>query len=146
MANLLVYAADQRQGRAKETFMKTMIRTGAAATVLILAACTSADTTAGAPANATRAGVEDSCINPTEITRQEIVSDQEIRFELRNGEVWVNRLPRVCPGLKFQQGFAWDVRGTLVCSNEQRITVKDEGTPCMLGEFARLPAETARPS
>ncbi|HEY7799723.1 MAG TPA: hypothetical protein VIA80_13220, partial [Hyphomonadaceae bacterium] len=99
------------------------------------------DTTAGAPANTNQASIESSCINPTEIIRQEIVSDQELRFELRNGEVWVNRLPRVCPGLRSQQGFSWDVRGTLVCSNQQRITVKDEGTPCMLGAFARLPSE-----
>ena len=128
--------------------MKTTMRTGAVATVLagFLAACTSASTTAGAPAASTSAGIENSCINPTQITRQEVLSDQEIRFELRNGEVWVNRLPRTCPGLKFQQGFAWDVRGTLVCSNEQRITVKDEGTTCMLGEFAKLPVETPRPS
>ena len=128
--------------------MKTTMRTGAVAIVLasFLPACTSASTTAGAPATTARASIENSCINPTEITRQEILSDQEIRFELRNGDVWVNRLPRVCPGLKSQQGFAWDVRGTLVCSNEQRITVKDEGTPCMLGEFAKLPAEAPRPS
>lgn len=123
--------------------MKTTIRTGATATLLVglLAACTSADPTAGAPANTNQASIEGSCINPTEIIRQEIISDQEIRFELRNGEVWVNRLPRVCPGLRSQQGFSWDVRGTLVCSNQQRITVKDEGTPCMLGAFARLPSE-----
>lgn len=128
--------------------MKTTMRTGAVATVLagFLAACTSASTTAGAPPTTARASIEDSCINPTEITSQEILSDQEIRFELRNGEVWLNRLQRTCPGLKSQQGFEWEVRGTLVCSNEQRITVRDDGTPCMLGEFARLPTERARPS
>jgi hypothetical protein len=112
----------------------------------LLSACTSADTTAAAPGPATTASIRNSCINPTEITRQEIVSDQEIRFELRNGEMWVNRLPRTCPGLKSQGGFVWDVRGTLVCSNQQRITVKDEGTPCLLGEFAKLPTEAPRPS
>lgn len=117
-------------------------QTGAAAILLagVLSACTSADTSAAAPASVTRASIQDSCINPTQITKQTILSDQEIRFELRNGEVWLNTLPRTCPGLKFQQGFSWEVRGTLVCSNQEMIRVKDEGTPCMLGEFARLPS------
>lgn len=104
----------------------------------ILSGCTSPGPAAGTAAGS--ASIENSCINPTEITGQEIVSDQEIRFELRNGETWVNHLPRRCPGLKSQGAFNWEVRGTLVCSNQQRITVKDDGTPCLLGEFARLPA------
>lgn len=110
----------------------------AAAAMGFLFACTSAAITAEAPASS--ASIENSCINPTQISKQTIVSDQEIRFELRNGEVWVNRLPRACPGLKFQQGFSWEVRGTRVCSNQESIRVKDDGTPCMLGEFARLPS------
>ena len=122
--------------------MMMRIRFGVAAISLagLLSACTSADTSGPAPATAARASIEDSCINPTEITRQEVLNDQEIRFVLRNGEVWLNHLPRVCPGLRSQQGFSWEVRGTLVCSTEQMIRVKDEGTPCMLGEFARLPS------
>lgn len=120
--------------------MKTTMRTGTVATVLmtLAAACTSADTTAGAPAGSTQASIENSCINPTEIKRQKVLSDQEIEFELRNGEVWVNRLPRICSGLKLQQGFSWEVRGTLVCSNQEMIRVKEDNTPCMLGEFAKV--------
>lgn len=85
------------------------------------------------------ASIANSCINPTEIAKQTIVSDQEIRFELRNGQVWSNKLPRVCPGLKFDQGFTWEITGNLVCSNQQTIRLKDSGTPCQLGVFARLP-------
>lgn len=112
---------------------------GAAAIALagLLSACSSASSGEGTSG---AAGIQNSCINPTEITKQTVVSDQEIRFELRNGETWVNRLPRVCSGLKFQQGFSWEVRGTLVCSNQQTIYVKDDGTPCQLGEFTRQPA------
>jgi hypothetical protein len=108
----------------------------------LLSACTSADTSVASPAATTQASIEDSCINPTEIAKQKVLSDQEIQFELRNGEVWINHLPRVCPGLKFQQGFSWEVRGTLVCSNQEMIRVKEEGTPCMLGEFRRLPPQS----
>src|SRR5262245_53367792 len=116
--------------------MRTGMRVGVAAIVLVglASSCTSAQPTK-------TASIQNSCINPTDITKQTVVSDQEIRFELRNGEQWVNRLPRACHGLKFQQAFSWEVRGMLVCSNQQRITVKDEGTPCLLGEFARLPSE-----
>jgi len=109
----------------------------------LLSACTSPDTSSAAgPASATQASIENSCINPTEIKRQKVLSDQEIQFELRNGEVWINHLPRVCPGLKFQQGFSWEIRGTLACSNQEMIRVKEEGTPCMLGEFLRLPPQS----
>jgi hypothetical protein len=118
--------------------MKTDLQISAAiALVSCLSACTSPAPSPGAAAGS--ASIENSCINPTDIRKQTIVSDQEIQFELNNGEVWVNRLSRACHGLKFQQGFSWEVRGTLVCSNEQMIHVKDEGTPCPLGEFARLP-------
>lgn len=84
----------------------------------------------------------DRCINPTRIQKQEIVSDQEIRFTLANDEVWVNTLPRKCPNLKFQGGFTWEVRGTQVCSNEQIIHVREDGTPCQLGAFSRVPPAT----
>lgn len=84
----------------------------------------------------------DRCINPTHIKKQEIVSDQEIRFTLNNDEVWVNTLPRKCPNLKFQGGFSWEVRGMQVCSNEQTIYVREDGTPCQLGAFTRVPAAT----
>lgn len=106
----------------------------AAAAALTASACTSADTAPAATAEANNA-----CINPTQIREQKIVSDTEIQFTLNNREVWVNNLPRRCPGLNFQQGFTWDVRGTLVCSNQQTIYVKDDGTPCQLGAFTRLP-------
>ncbi|HEX5005950.1 MAG TPA: DUF6491 family protein [Hyphomonadaceae bacterium] len=108
----------------------------------LLSACTSADPSAATPQATTQARITDSCINPTEITKQKVLSDEEIQFELRNGEVWINHLPRACPGLKFQQAFSWEIRGTLACSNQEMIRVKDEGTPCMLGEFLRLPPQS----
>ena len=120
--------------------MKTNLQISAAAIALVscLSACTSPAPSPGAAAGS--ASIENSCINPTDIRKQTIVSDQEIQFELNNGDVWTNRLPRACHGLKLSGGFSWEVRGTLVCSNQQTIYVKDEGTPCQLGEFARLPA------
>jgi hypothetical protein len=103
---------------------------------LAVSACTSSSTpdTSGGPAS-----VRNSCIDPREITNQTIVSDEEIQFKLRNGETWVNKLPHACSGLKLEGGFAWEVHGTLVCSNQQRITVNNTGVPCLLGAFSRAP-------
>jgi hypothetical protein len=124
--------------QSMEEFMKPTTLAAPALFAALLSACSSsapADTPAGS------ASANNACINTTEITKQTIVSDQEIRFELRNGEVWSNTLPRVCPGLKFEQGFSWTVSGNLVCSNQQSIRVKDEGTTCLLGAFTRLPEQ-----
>jgi hypothetical protein len=119
--------------------MKIDMQISAVAIALVscLFACTSPAPLLGAATGS--ASIENSCINPTEIRKQTIVSDQEIQFELNNGEVWANRLPRACHGLKLSGGFSWEVRGTLACSNQERITVKDTGTPCQIGEFTKLP-------
>lgn len=120
--------------------MKSLSVTCLAAITLAggLAACS----TPASGSDATSTSIADSCINPTRIEKQAILSDQEIQFTLNNGEVWLNRLPRACPSLKFQGGFTWDVRGTLVCSNEQTIYVREDGTPCQLGVFTRLSTPT----
>lgn len=123
----------------KPTFL---IVTAAIALAGGLSACTSPADPSGAPAAS--ASIQDSCINPTRIQHQKIISDQEIQFTLAGGEVWVNKLPRICPGLKFEQGFAWSVTGGMVCSNQQTIIVNNTGTFCQLGEFSRVPAAPAQ--
>ena len=110
------------------------------AVIALAAALTACTTQTGTGEDS--ASIQDSCINPTRIKEQKILSDQEIQFTLNNGEVWLNRLPRACPSLKFQGGFTWDVRGTLVCSNEQTINVREDGTPCQLGVFTRMSTGT----
>ncbi len=129
--NRPMFSMDQ----AKEDFMKSATLLGALA-IAALAACSSS---APADAPAGSASITNSCIRPTDIAKQDIVSDQEIRFTLRNGEIWSNKLPHACSGLKFEQGFSWEVSGNLVCSNMQTIHVQNAGTPCQLGEFTKLP-------
>ena len=121
------------------TGMKTGILAGSALAALALAACTSADTRV----EAATGGIQGSCINPTDIKTQKILSDQEIQFEMRNGDVWTNKLANSCFGLKLEGGFSWEVRGTLVCSNQQRINVQNTGTPCLLGAFTKTPAKAS---
>lgn len=96
--------------------------------------------TAQPPAQAS-ANMRDNCIRPSQILKQTVVSDEEIRFEMRNGETWVNRLPGRCSGLKIEGGFAWDIPDDFVCSNQQTVRVLSSGIPCQLGVFSRLPAQ-----
>jgi hypothetical protein len=119
----------QKGRNAMNTYLNATLL---AAALAVSAGCTSTASTSQA----------DSCINPTHIAKQEIVSNEEIRFTLNDGEVWVNTLPRSCPGLRSQGGFTWEVTGTQVCSNQQRITVLNEGTPCQLGTFMRQPVQS----
>jgi hypothetical protein len=105
----------------------------------LVAACSAPAPAGGTGAGAQAASIKGSCINPIDIEKQDIVSDKEIRFTLRGGDVWVNHLHNACSGLKSEGGFEWDVRGTLVCSNQQSIKVLKVGTPCQLGEFTKLP-------
>ena len=51
----------------------------------LLAGSLAACSTPATGSDATSASIADSCINPTRITRQEILSDQEIRFTLASG-------------------------------------------------------------
>lgn len=110
--------------------------------VIALAGAFAACSTPTDAGGATSASIQNSCINPTHIKEQKILSDREIQFTLNDGEVWLNTLPRACPSLKFQGGFTWEVRGMQVCSNEQIIYVREDGTPCQLGAFTRASTST----
>lgn len=117
-----------------------LVKASVLASVAGLALAALAGCAAPGPAAAPAATLAKACIDPVSIARQTIVSDQEIRFAMNNGDVWVNRLPRPCSGLKIEGGFGWDVRGRQVCSNEQTIRVLNSGVTCLLGEFSRAPA------
>lgn len=121
--------------------MFTARHISAAVFLALLTACSSTEQPAGKESAA--ASGSNICINATMIANQTIVSDEEIRFEMRNGDVWSNKLPRKCTGLKFQGGFAWDVSGTTVCSNLQTIHVLNNGPSCQLGAFTKVPPAPA---
>lgn len=117
--------------------MKTPVL--ATALALGLAGCTSPPESVGA---ASTASIQNTCINPTNIQKQTILSDEEIRFEMRNGDVFINRLSPACHGLKFEGGFSWQVRGMTVCGKQQTIEVLNTGNTCLLGDFTREAAKT----
>ena len=75
------------------------------------------------------------CFAPSQIRSSTPISDREILFHMANGKIWKNTLRANCPGLKFENGFAWEIRGGEVCANFQTIYVLRRGTPCFLGDF-----------
>lgn len=121
----------------KPTFLIASASIALASTLL---ACTSPAPPAAPTQTAAKpVSIQDSCIDPTRIQAQKVISDQEIQFTLAGKQVWTNHLAHVCPGLKAQGGFSWEVTGSMICSNKQTIFVLDRDTPCQLGEFSRLP-------
>ncbi|GAA0556787.1 hypothetical protein [Rhizomicrobium electricum] len=84
------------------------------------------------------------CIRTSDINSMSYPDNRTILFRMNGGpvKVWRNELPRECPGLKFEQGIAWQIWGGEVCSNMQVFYVLRRGTPCMLGTF--VPADQPR--
>ena len=77
------------------------------------------------------------CIRVQDIEGMSYPDNRTILFRMSGGpvKVWRNTLPHECPGLKFEQGIAWNIWGDEVCSNMQIFYVLRQGTPCSLGNF-----------
>jgi hypothetical protein len=77
------------------------------------------------------------CIDPGDINHLSYPDDRTILFHMNGGKVriWRNDLGRVCPGLKFEAGIAWEIRGGMICGNMQSFYVLRRWTPCTLGAF-----------
>ncbi len=77
------------------------------------------------------------CLSAGSIDHTSYPDDRTILFHMNGGKVriWRNDLPRECPGLKFEQGIAYEIRGGEICSNMQVVYVLNRWTPCFLGAF-----------
>jgi len=75
-----------------------------------------------------------SCILSSKISHIEVVDDQAILFHMVGGEIWENRLPYPCHGLKFEGGIRYKTSIDQLCSMDI-VTVIRRGTPCGLGYF-----------
>ena len=80
------------------------------------------------------------CLQTSSINGMSYPDNKTIIFHMNGGPVktWRNDLQRECPGLKFEQGIAWNIWGNEVCSNMQVFYVLRRGTPCMLGNFTAV--------
>jgi hypothetical protein len=110
--------------------------TAGLAVYLSAAATLAAAVTANAAETAASEGRSNlTCFSPRDIESTKPISDREIVFRMRNGKVWKNTLRTDCPGLKFEGGFSWTIRGDTVCENLQTIRVLRRGNACLLGKF-----------
>lgn len=120
--------------------MQRYLTLGAAIAVLaILPACTSQPTTTTTAGGSTVTATGKVCLNTLQIKKQNVLTDQDIQFEMNNGDVWVNHLPNRCSGLRSQGGFAWNVHNATVCSGQEIIHVLNDGPSCAIGDFIKQP-------
>lgn len=86
-------------------------------------------------ASAANAKDADICISARDIDHTSVLSDNEILYVMKNGNIWKNTLRKSCPGLGFERAFSQTIVADGICSNRQMITVINRGTPCFLGAF-----------
>jgi hypothetical protein len=93
-------------------------------------------------------GESERCINLNRIDRTEVIDDRTIVFYLSGGDIYVNRLPHRCPGLRSRDGFMYKRTTNSLC-NVDTIRVLDSmggelrpGVGCGLGEFHPVSAGT----
>lgn len=87
-------------------------------------------------------GDSETCIHVTRIRRTEVIDGQTILFHLGRDRVYMNRLPRSCPGLARERAFSYTIRGSQLCSMDTiRVLEKPimrTGAACGLGRFELL--------
>ncbi|MBU6297727.1 MAG: hypothetical protein KGJ79_06280 [Alphaproteobacteria bacterium] len=100
-------------------------------------ACAVALLTVVPSVNAEPPAANNVCLDAGNIDHYSFPDDKTILFHMNGGKVriWRNDLPRACPGLKFEQGIALEIRGGMICSNMQVVYVLRRWTPCFLGAF-----------
>jgi hypothetical protein len=77
------------------------------------------------------------CLWTYQIDHTSVPDENTIVFHMKGGEIWVNKLVSMCPGLKFY-GFGYDVHGpSEICGNQQSIRVLKTGAVCLLGPFTQ---------
>ena len=114
-----------------------LVLASAACAVVAFASTMAASSHTQTATGASEAQPERVCLAVRDIRSHRAISNEEIRFEMSNGDVWINRLKHSCPNLRFENAFAWDVSSGSVCSNAQTIYVLNHGNHCQLGEFRR---------
>jgi hypothetical protein len=84
------------------------------------------------------------CIPVNRIRNTDILDDRRIVFYLYGSEMYLNRLPHRCPGLRSADAFSYDVRTSRLC-NVDTISVLEnfggrirEGVRCGLGKFETI--------
>jgi len=85
------------------------------------------------------AGSARSCISLGAIRETRVRDDRTIDFITTGRKIYRNTLPNACPGLGFEQRFAYETSLSQLCSTEIITVLYQAGSPrgasCGLGEF-----------
>lgn len=85
-----------------------------------------------------------SCIQPSRIRTTHVIDDQTIDFTMINGDVYRNKLPYSCPGLGFEERFAYKLSTNNLCSVDIITVLQSgglglmQGASCGLGSFQQM--------
>ena len=90
----------------------------------------------------------ENCVSLSRIDHTRIVDDRTILFYMKGSDIYVNRLPRRCPGLKRADSYLYKTSLTQLC-NVDTITVLQRfggpgftpGPSCGLGFYEPITAE-----
>ena len=81
------------------------------------------------------------CVELSRIDRTRVRDNRTIDFHMRGGQVYRNRLRHECPGLAFEDSFAYRTSIGRLCSVDL-VTVNrnggGSGPTCALGPFQRI--------
>lgn len=111
--------------------MKQVVKSSFIASVILAAFSLSSSAWAEAPK---AKGETKQCIHLGWLDRSEIIDDQTILFHMKGGQIYENKLPYPCSGLKFEGGFGFSTSLHELCSTDI-IRVLRRGSHCGLGDF-----------
>ncbi len=83
------------------------------------------------------------CISMSRISDAEVINDRTIAFHMVGRDIYLNELPRRCPGMHFGRAIGYRTHAGQLC-NLDTITVIDtfggpqRGPTCGLGHFTRI--------
>ena len=88
----------------------------------------------------------EKCLSTHRIDHTEILDGQTILFHMIGKKVYVNKLPRRCPGLSFHKAFSYKVHQNRLCNTDIiRVYQGDYfGAACGLGKFEPYDVEAAK--
>jgi len=86
---------------------------------------------------ATPAGAPESCVITRNIQSTKVRNDSVIDFEMNGGKIYRNTLPLSCPGLGFEERFAYKTSIGQLCSVDTITVLRQgiDGPTCGLGTF-----------
>jgi len=86
-------------------------------------------------------GQKEMCLETIRIKETSVLDNQTILFEMRDGSIYINRLPAASPGLKIAGGFQYSTSIAKLCKQDSIKTVSPGSAPAstaMLGDFIKF--------